>query len=611
MILTRRILTASVPAIAILLGLLIWPGRLTWLSMVSFANHYDTLTTFLGYEVVQSATPALWIYASQELPKATKFPLPKNKQQADRIWADYKHLYGDRPLYAQLSNYVGGNCMETKVTPAVLQTRRDYVAFMRRGKQLDPTNALYNMKLADYYWDQAVRITDNPHKPKTPILPDRNYRSSLSLVNKGSVEIVNPGYLQQGYDEYQKAMGKQLRRYQTQPVWQKIATMPGPWLAEQYEMRVMMVDSTTSHFARPQNLDKAVVAFMLLGRSKEATELLKLPPVFRLLTSDSQTTSQMCDDILRVSQTYVRLKSDMALMKGDVSQADRYLEAYKGLIKLSFVQSYNGRTGYKPHWLSPSLAGNMKIQMAWDTAMIVFAHVLIWCWFRQIGWKLLRRRQKTQPLPPFRASVRVAGAAGLVGLICGLLMLALMSGQVITQALPVMLIIVATISVVSWLWFRHQYKRYCQQTGICVPSRSSEIVCNWLPVLLGLAIGYLTVVLNRMSGHDPLAFEFNAVSLIGTLLFFAMMVWVMSQKLRTPEYYILANRETQRFVAWLVVFISIGVMPLLMVPEVVLLQRDRTGLGAYKSAELVQARDRAITRECVLQVQRVLKDADR
>ncbi|MHB1462314.1 MAG: hypothetical protein ACYC1M_13600 [Armatimonadota bacterium] len=611
MIRTRRILTASVPAVAILLGLLIWPGRLAWISMVSFANHYDTLTTFLGYEVVQSATPALWIYASQDLPKTTDFPEPQNKQQADRIWADYKHLYGDRPLYAQLSNYVGGNCMETKVTPAVLQTRRDYVAIMRRGKQLDPTNALYNMKLADYYWDQAVRITDNPHKPKTPILPDRKYRSSLSLVNKGYFEVVNPGYLQQGYDEYKEAMGKQLRRYQTQSAWRKIAKMPGPWLAEQYEKRVMIVDSAMSHFARPQNLDKAVSAFMLQGRSKEATELLKLPPVFRLLTSDGQTTSQMCDDILRVSQTNVRLKSDMALMKGDVSQADRYLGAYKELMKMSFVQSYNERTGYKPHWLSPSLAGNMKVQMAWDTAMIVFAYVLIWCWFRQIGWKLLRRRQKMQPLPPFIASVRVAGAAGLVGLICSLLMLALMSSQVITQGLPIMLVIVATICVMSWLWFRHLYKRHCQQMDISVPSRSSEIVCNWLPVLFGAAIGFLTVVMKRMSGHDPMAFEFNFVPVIGGLLSLAMMVWVMSQKLRTPEYYILANRETQRFVAWLVVFISIGVMPLLVVQEVVLLQRDHTGLGAYKSAELLQTREQAITRECVLQVQRVLKNAER
>lgn len=606
----RRILTAAVPVIAILLGLLVWAGRLAWLSMESFTNQYDTLTTFLGYEVVQSATPALWIYASQELPKITDFPKPHNKQQADRIWADYKHLYGDRPLYAQLSDYVGGNCMDTKVTPAVLQTQRDYVAFMRRGKQLDPTNALYNMKLADYYWDQAVRITDNPHKPKTPIFPDRNYRSTLSLVNKGYVDVVNPGYLQRGYDEYQKAMDKQLRRYQTQSVWRKIDKMPGPWLAEQYEKRAMMVNRVTSHFARPQNLDKAVSAFMLLGRSKEATELLKLPPVFRLLTSDSQTTSQMCDDILRVSQTNVRFKSDMALMKGDVSQANRYLEAYKGLIKLSFVQSYNGRTGYKPHWLSPSLAGNMKVQIAWDTATIVFAWVLIWCWFRQIGWKLLRRRHKIAPAPTFTASVQVAGAAGLVGLICSLLMLGLMTSQVVTQGLPIMLIIVAAISVVSWLWFRHLYKRHCQQINYSVPSRSSEIVFNWLPVLFGVAVWYLTVVLNRMSGHDPLVFEYNMVPIIGGLLLIAMMVWVMSQKLRTPDYYASANRETQRFIAWLVVFISIGVMPLLMVQEVVLLQRDHTGLGAYKSAELLQARERALNRQCVQQVQRILKDAE-
>ncbi len=607
----RRVLTVSVPAIAVLLGLLILPGRLTWLSMVSFANHYDTLTTFLGYEVVQRLTPALWIYTSQELPKATDFPEPKNKQQADRIWVDYKHLYSDRPLYALLSGYVGYGRGETIVTPAVLQTRREYVAFMRRGEQLDPTNALYNMELADYYWDQAVRIADNPGKPLTSVLPKRTYRSTLSLVNKGYVEVVNPGYLQRGYDEYQKAMGKQLRRYQTQSVWRKMAKMSGPWLAEQYEMRVMMVDSATSHFARPQNLDKAVVAFMLLGRSKEAMELLKLPLVFKLLTSDSQTTSQMCDDILRVSQTNVRFKSDMALMKGDVSQADRYLEAYKGLIKMSFVRSYNERTGYKPHWLSPALAGNMKVQMAWDTAMIVLAHLLIWCWFRQIGWKLLRRRHKIAHEPTFTASVQVAGAAGLVGLICSLLVIVLMSGQVITQSLPIMLIIVATISAMSWLWFRHLYKRYCQQIGISVPSRSSEIVCNWLPVLFGAAVGCLTVVLYRMNDQSPLAFEYNIVPVIGGLLCLAMMVWVMSQKLRTHDYYALANRETQRFVAWLVVFVSIGVMPLLMVQEVVLLRRDHTGLGVYQSAELLQAREQALNRQFVQQVQRILKDAKR
>ena len=96
-----------------------------------------------------------------------------------------------------------------------------YVTIMRRGEQIEPQNALYNVLLAEYYLNKGVLAQDNRELGKHgEKLPD---------------ELLDRRYLALGDAELCKAVRKPyLRTYQMMILQKRLNALPPPRLTEDY-----------------------------------------------------------------------------------------------------------------------------------------------------------------------------------------------------------------------------------------------------------------------------------------------------------------------------------------------------------------------------------------
>ncbi len=138
---------------------------------------------------------------------------------------------------------------------------------------------------------------------------------------------------------------------------------------------------------------------------------------------------------------------------------------------------------------------------------------------------------------------------------------------------PVVLILTL---LVPWCLWRFRFKKMCQKQAVATPGRGFEILCNWLPVA-GVAAA---ILLAHVVPSLWLAFSVIAIVTL------AVFITAYKFKLRYRLYYAAAARYMQPFFVWSILAVSLTLMPALLAREVVWLQRDNLGIGAYKSDQI-------------------------
>ena len=259
--------------------------------------------------------------------------------------------------------------------------------------------------------------------------------------------------------------------------------------------------------------------------------------------------------------------------------------------------------------------------IGWDAINIVIQQQAVWVWFcfgmallvmislvrDLVWWIACRIKQKSVadfvwPHQPSRLALGFT-VASIILTVAQIVALHICAGDV-TAVWHKTQYVAPLLFIVGWISVRFEFKRNCQLQRIPVPSRWAEMMYNWLPVAGGAGIYALSVYLRnlRMDLADRYLLLFVAICLLS-----AVMTPILSRKYRIQDYYILANKETRRFLAWMVVFISISVMPLQILHEVVLLRSDRAGIGAFRSVEMLQKLDQAANREYIEKIDGYLK----
>ncbi len=260
--------------------------------------------------------------------------------------------------------------------------------------------------------------------------------------------------------------------------------------------------------------------------------------------------------------------------------------------------------------------------IGWDAINVVIQQQAVWVWLcfgmallvvisliRDLVWWIVYRIKRKSvaefvwPHQPVRLAIGFAVAA-MVLTVAQIAALHIWADDV-TPVWRRTQYVAPLLLIVGWISLRFEFKRHCQLQGIPVPGRWAEMVYNWLPVVGVIGIYAISGYLNDL--RMDLA-ERSLLLIVASCLISAAIIPTLSRKYRIQDYYILANRETRRFLAWMVVFISISVLPLQILHEVVVLWSDRTGTGAFRSVERLQKLDQSANREYMRKIDGYLKE---
>ncbi len=594
-----------IPVLAVILGLVVWPQFLVSRSSVLYDNHADynrsTLLDDMMSIAYLPAIPTYLYYYNFQLPDVFR-PEP-NSNDATTLWAHNRNEYGDRPLYALLCSHQSDKMGMLGISTSDSR-KRDRLAFIKGGRKIDPTNALYHLLLAQYYWKSAVRSSSQCcYEGKLP------YQSStVSEAIEGKL-VINRSLLQKGLTEYRQARTKQLRLYRMDNFKVLLRHRPKAVLIDEYYTRAKMADKATTSIQELNRLELIAGAYIQLGQKNIAKELADTSAYMKLVNSDPQGYITHQYDIsypLWLLHQMMVINGDIALMDGNRVKSDKSRQCQDQLREVDVQPAYERSR----MWMSPQLTSVLQNEMICITLCTIGAYAILYFGLRHIAWTMLKRRthQQTHPHHIFRAPKGVVGYTTLGLAIFGLSYSALVTTGLTQPSMHTVTVCSILIITGGWVVFRHLFKRHCQQNQIAIPGRWVEVACNWLPILP--VIGYLWLD-GTIFSKASLEVVRTSVREIGLLLLLVLTVAVTRHKLRTTDYYIEANLALQRYLACLAVWVSLAVMPPLLMTEVVLLQRDNTGIGAYKSAELMQQRDWALAEQFNQKIQVILNKADR
>lgn len=616
--------TLLISVLAVILGLCILPMRLAPAAYICMNRVLDDPQYRVFVFLIQDILP----HKAIELSMAEKAQLPVDQSSllrpaaAMQRWSKFRSAYGDRPLYALLSGHLEVPYVDIPAVskssgpskpPAVAASgelnakQRDYIAFLKRGEQLDPDNALYNLRLANYYW--SFSIINREHSLSKPEPSNDKYAHTdedLGLPERP--EVVNRKYVEEGLAEYDKALKKPLRLYQRELYEAAFRTLPKAVFVEQYMDRWI-----TRYIVAPDGVDASsisTVSYWLAqqGDETKALHYLQSAPYLRMMTSDPGVTDDVVWYVIERIVNMTALRHDIMLKTGHKAEAKRLSEEHQRLEQLSMEYDQNYfdplRVKYPDRPTSTLLA-----QTGWLIMCLILALLTAAALLRQAAWAGVLRAKHHQNRNGDESSLpqRLGAVTALVIIMLTIITIVAATRQWI-PAMEAMIGISVLLVVCGGIIMRYQFKRRCQAAGIPVPGRWAELICNWLPVLLIAAYFWIE---ERMTSGSVYEFDAKTVRMLFALPMLAVLIAVMRIKLLTPDYYAQANLVWQRYLAALVVCISLVGMPLLIGCEVLVLQNDHSYLGAYKSAEDIANREQSRHGSYLGKTEKILRQFDR
>ncbi len=612
------------PVLAVVLGLFVLPmrpGPAAYIVMNRVLDHPQyRVFVFLMQQMLPDGVIGLSKDELAQLPVDQTSRL--SPAVATQRWSKFRSEYGDRPLYALLSGHLEAPYVEQTAVdkssgpskpPVVAASgelnakQRDYIAFLKRGEQLDPDNALYNLRLADYYW--SFSIINREHSfPKPEPSNDKYAHTDEDLGLPERPEVVNRKYVEEGLAEYDKALKKPLRLYQHERCEAAFRTLPKAVFAEHYMDRWI-----TRYIMAPDGVDASsisTVSYWLAQQGDEGKALhyLQSAPYLRMMTSDPGMTDDVAWYVIERIVNMTALRHDIMLKSGHKAEARKQSEEHRQLEQLStqYDQGYNDPARLK---YPDRPTGTLLAQTGWLVMCFILALLVAAALLRQAVWFGVIRAIHHQP-----REVDASNSPQQLGAVTALVIITLTVITIVAatrnaaSVMEAVLWVSVLLVVCGGVIMRFQLKRRCQAAGVPIPARWSELTCNWLPVLLIAAYFWMA---ESMTHGTVLEFDATTVLLMFALPMIVILIAVMRIKLRTPDYYAQANLVWQRYLAALVVCVSLVGMPLLIGCEVLVLQNDNTYLGAYKSVEAVTKRDQSQIKLYLDRTETILRQFER
>ncbi len=517
-------------------------------------------------------------------------------EKAESVWKHRQIQIPDRALYAQLTIRIPPEKSDNRQKR--IGYNRHLLEWLKRGAALDPGNALYNLRMAHIHFDNACEYNRN----LTVAWRIDPVRRSLTYQRSAQMPLIihDRAMLDVGITHYRKALSKPLRTYQYETARTLTRHLPRPWVTEQYMLRVV----DYYHITESPYLGQTRILFGVArrlaqeGDTQTAQELLDINAWLHMRSTE-------LDGPMRKAELFDHTATlwDIAVDQAKTVDAQRYLNMNQRMSRW-------GAPSQGPiDYLNNLPYTSLYAQSEWAYAMNILIWLVLASLVRELAWSIYRRIAR-KPLSEFCAS----RAPTTLSTICvGIAVLSCLLSFVLPTTenglygwmVNILPCFGASLITICWFVLRHQFKRQCEREGIPVPKRWVELSCN-LATLAAIGLVWFMFYQSALVDHS-----YDTLAAIVTLPIIVVIVFCIWCKLSTPDYYALANRVTRRFMTRLVVLIAVGVMPLLLLQEVLMLQVGKTGLSAYKSIDTVIKYDQASNREDVQQMQRILKDAER
>lgn len=582
--------------LAALLLVLFWTDRLVYRVWV---RDYGENVIPSAFNTVLNHSPVIW-------PRIRSWDLcehtgddeslhPRPALFATRKWSGSA---SDRVRYARIA-------ITTEMGPAYGYNRSikklylaDYLALMEKGEQIDPTNALYNLLQSQLLLQYSIaHIT-------IPTNHDGTQRGSRIVVTDANL-------FREGIRQFQLARKKQLRLYEYDHLKADFRKLHTPLLWEHYES-LRVVDEEAAMQMRdmlsPGTILNAAQYYLEIGDRAFARKLLDIKAYTWMMLADklaSESRQQIVSDFGNQAATVlygvprVTMDSLICLDPGLPEFHREYIPVSHRVQPEDMSRPWIGRDAF-----------NVAIQQQayWVWLCVSMMLLVVISLIRDLVWRIACRVKRKSmakfvwPHQPVQLAIGFAVAA-MVLTMAQIATLHIWEDDVIA-VWRMTQYVAPGLLIVGWVSVRFEFKRQCLLQAIPVPGRWSEMVCNLLPVAGVAGIYSLSVYLSHL--RVDMADRTLLLSVAGCLIT-AAMIPTLSRKYRIHDYYILANRETLRFLAWIVVFISIGVMPLQILHEVIVLRRDNTGTGAFRSVERLQQLDQTANLEYMRKIDGYLK----
>lgn len=517
----------------------------------------------------------------------------------ESYWKKRPSLYPDRALYAWLAMELDYNVAYYRINAVNQRILQCYVRFMKRGEKLDADNALYNLLQSRCLLASSIKYVSKPSGP---------HHSESNLV----LQVVNRVQFNEAVRQFLLALKKPLRLYEHEHLEAAFNTLPAALVWEHYYSRTQTEEMKGRQLDRGMfSISEAAELLVQQGDRKTASKLLDIRAYMKMLFGDKQapqslqsTAIMFCEDTTNVLAAISHYKQGAPVFYGTMSD-----HIVPGYLPAEITYHANLNIAAWSNW--DTVEVTIQQQAIWVGICLILTILILLSGGSQLVWRLIYRSRNeatlkvTWPHQPHRLAFGFSVAA----MICTI-------GQIAafhiwhddTPGVWTMTKYIApALMLVGWISMRFEFKNHCLRAAIPVPSRWREMVCNWLPVVF--AAGCI-MFLQSTEHSGLLKYELILQRTIAACFILAVIVAVTGFKLSNSVYYALANRETQRFMAWMVLYISIGVIPLQIIHEAILLQNDHTGLGAYKSTELLLRRDQTANRTFIRQVERTLKETE-
>lgn len=274
--LARLWLGALIVPLAIVAALWVGYGRLERMRNAEFTN--DDTISGAGLPSQLPELPGFATRYSRALQQSQRNPLfqleskPENAKRIRAYWASHRH---DPDSYIYYANYAS----------CISENDPNFERDMRLGEQVDPSNALYHYRLAEYYLGKGIRSREEQKYGKESDKKDI---------------LLNRTMLARGIAEYLLAINKPTcSGYHVALKQKQLALLPPPEFTEDYLQRLAVsVDVSFPEYTRYHAIARRIAGCTRVlaqeGRREEAETLIESwRPLARQMLQQPETLIQV------------------------------------------------------------------------------------------------------------------------------------------------------------------------------------------------------------------------------------------------------------------------------------------------------------------------------